>query len=277
MTKSDAFIESKSLRESVIKHTEVLDKVKGLVMLPDDLHVTVQLAADYFEISDKTIESLIFDNKEELESDGLKVLSGDELSSFKKESQISSRAASLTIIPRRAVLRMGMLLRDSEVAKQVRTYLLNIEEEAPIEPDESELSPELRAFGEIYRSMTRTELEQKRLASRVEEIKEVVSLNSDNWRKDTSTLISKIALNDGAADAFKNVRTAIYKEVEQRGGFKLDIRLMNKRKRLAYEGVSKSAQDKLSKVDVIADDKRLIEVYLAVVKDFAIYYGVEVS
>jgi hypothetical protein len=171
-----------------------------------------------------------------------------------------------------------MLLRDSEVAKQVRTYLLNIEEEAPkIEPDESELSPELRAFGEIYRSMARTELEQKRLATQVEGIKEVVSLNSDNWRKDAGTLISKIALKDGGSDAFRDVRTAIYKEVEQRGGFKLDIRLMNKRQRLAYEGASKSAQDKLSKVDIIADDKRLIEVYLAVVKDFAIHYGVEVS
>ncbi|MDF2790130.1 MAG: hypothetical protein K0S80_3228 [Neobacillus sp.] len=131
MTKSDAFIESKSLRESVIRHTEVLDKVKGLVMLPDDLHITIQLAAEYFEVSDKTIESLIFDNKDELESDGLRVLTGDELSSFKKESQISSRAGSLTIIPRRAVLRMGMMLRDSEVAKQVRTYLLNLEEATP--------------------------------------------------------------------------------------------------------------------------------------------------
>lgn len=31
---------------------------------------------------------------------------------------------------KRAVLRFGMLLRDSEVAKEVRTQLLNIKEEA---------------------------------------------------------------------------------------------------------------------------------------------------
>lgn len=131
MNKLDAFIESKSLRESVIKHTEVLDKVKGLTMLPDDLHITVQMAADYFEVSKKTLESCIEDNYEELESDGTKVISGDELAPLKRAGSISKNVAQLMIIPRRAVLRMGMLLRDSEVAKQVRTYLLNLEEASP--------------------------------------------------------------------------------------------------------------------------------------------------
>jgi hypothetical protein len=135
MTKSDAFIESKSLRESVIRHTEVLDKVKGLVMLPDGLHITIKLAAGYFEVSPKTIESLIHDNRDEIESDGLKVLKGEELkkyaSLFGKEASMSSKTSQFTIIPRRAILRMGMLLRDSEVAKQIRTYLLNLEEDTP--------------------------------------------------------------------------------------------------------------------------------------------------
>ncbi|MDD9149229.1 hypothetical protein OYT88_11760 [Sporolactobacillus sp. CQH2019] len=136
MTKSDAFIESKSLRESVIRHTEVLDKVKGLTMLPDDLHVTVQMAADYYEVGETAISSLIHDNRDELESDGLKSLKGDDFKKFvtslKEEANIvSPKTRSLTIIPRRAILRMGMLLRDSEVAKQVRTYLLNLEESSP--------------------------------------------------------------------------------------------------------------------------------------------------
>lgn len=136
MYKSDALIESKSLRESVIDQTDVLDKVKGIALLPDGLHVTIEMAGNYYEVSPKTIESLIFDNKDELESDGLMVLNGERLSSFKKESQISSRAAFLTIIPRRAILRMGMLLRDSHVAQRVRGYLLNVEEVARVEAPE---------------------------------------------------------------------------------------------------------------------------------------------
>jgi hypothetical protein len=43
---------------------------------------------------------------------------------------------------------------------------------------------------------------------------------------------------------------------------------------MADEGASKSKRDKLSKLDVIAEDKRLLEIYLAIVKEFAVKYGV---
>ena len=48
----------------------------------------------------------------------------------------------------------------------------------------------------------------------------------------------------------------------------------NKRRRMADEGASKSKRDNLTKVDVILDDKKLVEIYVAVVKEFAIKYGV---
>jgi hypothetical protein len=130
LSKSDALIESRSLRESVIDRTDVLDKVKKLVMLPDDLHISVEMAASYFEVSKSTIEAVIHDHRDEVESDGLKVLRGEELTCFKQVANISKRARAFTIIPRRAVLRIGMLLRDSKVAKTVRDYLLNVEEVA---------------------------------------------------------------------------------------------------------------------------------------------------
>jgi len=126
--KSDALLESKTLRESVINRTEVLDKVKKLTMLPDDLHVSIDMAAAYYEVGKEAINSLIKDNREELESDGLKVLRGSELMSFKDMGVIGKNTSAFTIIPRRALLRIGMLLRDSVVARQVREYLLNVEE-----------------------------------------------------------------------------------------------------------------------------------------------------
>ena len=39
-------------------------------------------------------------------------------------------------------------------------------------------------------------------------------------------------------------------------------------------GVSKSKIDKLNQLDVIADDKKLIQGYVSVIKDMAIKYGV---
>ncbi|MEV2910963.1 hypothetical protein ABNF65_20710 [Paenibacillus larvae] len=139
MINSSALIESKSLRESVIDRTEVLDKVKKLSMLPDDLHISVEMAANYFEVHEDAVEKVIRSNREELEADGLRVLKGNQLSAFKAESGIKSRAAAFTLIPRRAVLRIGMLLRDSQVARSVRDHLLNVEAEHKASYDDPEL------------------------------------------------------------------------------------------------------------------------------------------
>ena len=57
-------------------------------------------------------------------------------------------------------------------------------------------------------------------------------------------------------------------------GVSLQIRLTNKRRRMADEGVSKSKRDKLNYLDIIAEDKKLIEGYTAIVKEMAIKYGV---
>jgi phage antirepressor YoqD-like protein len=62
--------------------------------------------------------------------DGARVLRGRELSEFKSESNYTSNAGRLTIFPKRSVLRVGMLLRKSRVAEEVRNQLLNIEEVA---------------------------------------------------------------------------------------------------------------------------------------------------
>ena len=67
-----------------------------------------------------------------------------------------------------------------------------------------------------------------------------------------------------------------YRRVEERAGVSLGTRLTNNRNRMAGEGVCKSKRDKLSKVDVIADDKKLIEIYVAIVKEMAVKYGVAV-
>lgn len=125
---SDLLIESKSLRESVIDRVDVLDKVKKLVTLPGDVNITVDMSSNYYEVGIEAIQSLIKDNRKELESDGLRVITGSELMSYKDIGLIPKNAARLIVFPRRAMLKMGMLLQNSEVAKSVRTYLLDAEE-----------------------------------------------------------------------------------------------------------------------------------------------------
>lgn len=122
-----ALTESRVLRMEYADRASVLDAVKPIRMMRDDLHITTDMVAAYFGVGVKAIESLAFDNREELDANEYRVISGDELTSFKEVCGIRSRARSLALFTRRTVLNVGMLLRDSEVARSVRTYLLDSE------------------------------------------------------------------------------------------------------------------------------------------------------
>jgi hypothetical protein len=147
-----ALVESRTLREEKIKNIEVLDKVKSIQYLTDNFIVTVNQSANFYEVPEGTIKSTISEHKNELKSDGLKILKNKELEKFKGKLENPTTlkyASKLTIIPRKALLRIGMLLRDSPIAKKVRTYLLNMEK------NKSEFTPKLalKTFKEIKKTL----------------------------------------------------------------------------------------------------------------------------
>lgn len=162
---------------------------------------------------------------------------------------------------------IAMIQRTPE-GKAIRQKLISLE------TDISSLSPELR-------EMIRLDLEQKRQARaiedvshRVDSIGEVIALSPNSWRKDVCNLIHKVAQKLGGNEYIRDVSAEVYKLVDERASVSLSTRLTNKRRRMADEGVCKSKRDKLNKMDVIADDKKLIEIYVAVVKEMCIKYGV---
>ena len=131
----EAFVDRQDVRELYIGRVDVLNKVKTLVMLPDGEYTTTEKVAEFYNVDKETIKQVIKRNRPELDSDGYHVMKYAELNGYKeKYAKVQNvpivATTQLAIIPRRAVLRIGMLLRDSEVAKQIRTYLLNIEETA---------------------------------------------------------------------------------------------------------------------------------------------------
>lgn len=140
--------------------------------------------------------------------------------------------------------------------------------------DTSNLSPELQMFGNIFKSLARQESLQKELESKVDNISNIVALNTVEWRKDAQNLINKIAkLRGNTGEVHKEIRSEIFNEVDRRGGVQLSTRLTNKRRRMAEEGINKTKRERVSKVDVIAEDKKLIEIYVAIVKEYAVKYG----
>lgn len=110
---------------------------------------------------------------------------------------------------------------------------------------------------------------------RQEHISEVLSLNPTEWRRKTTELLNKISFSRGGEGAYQAVRNESYEKLEERAKCKLSVRVTNIRKRMALEGLPKSKIDKVSKLDAIAEDARLTEIYLAIVKEMAIQYKVD--
>lgn len=143
--------------------------------------------------------------------------------------------------------------------------------------DTTQLSPELQMFQTLFTTLATQELNQKKLERKVDNISEIVALNSTDWRKDTTLILNKIARKQGGFEMYRKIRNESYEILEQRASAKLSIRVNNKKKIMALEGVSKSKIDKVSNLDIIGEDKRLLEIYLAIVKEMAIRYQVNIN
>ncbi|MGR5977167.1 hypothetical protein ACT7DE_29870 [Bacillus paranthracis] len=128
----ETFIINANIRESYMNRVDVLEKVKGLLLLPNMEMATTKQVAEFYEIEDSVIRHVIKENKEELLQDGYKINVGKDLaceliSHAKVErkrghilinGEMRLPYTEVALFSKRAILRVGMLLRDSLVAKR---------------------------------------------------------------------------------------------------------------------------------------------------------------
>ncbi|MGX9296081.1 phage antirepressor KilAC domain-containing protein [Tsukamurella paurometabola] len=146
--------DARNERDQLAGRTDVLDRVGVLRTLPDGVHVSTPMIAEFYGVPVETVKNTVKRNREEFESDGYTVIARGEVG-FKMnltpaDLGMPDTAPSLALFPRRAVLRVGMLLRDSETAREVRTYLLDAEHDAPAR----QLSEDEKLF-EAFQILTR--------------------------------------------------------------------------------------------------------------------------
>lgn len=141
--------------------------------------------------------------------------------------------------------------------------------------DLRKLTPELRQMIHMELRLQEQEKALKDVNRQIDGIRDIVKLSPNNWRKECRRQIVKIAHKLGGNEYIKEVHAEAFQLVDERAGVSLSIRLTNKRRRMAEEGVCKSKRDKLTKADVIADDAKLIEIYTLIIKEMSIKYGVE--
>jgi hypothetical protein len=165
-------VEDKSLREQVAGRVDVLDKVKELFLLPRLEMMTAQQVADYYGVGVDAVQKCYRRNKDEINMDGaskipvksmvsrfgqdVQIVSYRGYKDIKLSDDITLRVPNVGILlfPKRAILRIGMLLRDSEVAKEVRTQLLNTFEHATPEERVEEIDRELERVKESNKMLT---------------------------------------------------------------------------------------------------------------------------
>lgn len=131
------YTESRTARDEAINISDVdfLDKIKAIKYLTDDMVLSIDQIAQYYEASIDSVRTIIKRNREEFEDDGMVVLSGKELKDFKDKinassiepSPISNTVNSLTLLTKSSLLRIGLIMTNNLMATKIRNYLIQCE------------------------------------------------------------------------------------------------------------------------------------------------------
>jgi hypothetical protein len=134
-----ALTESRSLRSEHLsrisneKALSALNKAKSIVMAlwEGESVATTSEIAHFYEVTEETARQSLKRHRVEFESDGLKSLRGKELKGVRDILSLSPNSPNETLWNPRSAIRLGMILRDSDVAKTVRDVLLDLVEVVP--------------------------------------------------------------------------------------------------------------------------------------------------
>lgn len=275
-------INNEELRNQCIDHYEVLEKVKKLLLIPGTETATMKQVAEYYNVGVEAINSIIKENREEMEEDGLLNLKGKEIKEFLVNCQkqlpkdlvqsfkdftnfrgyftygdIKFANNKNLLFPRRAILRIGMLLRDSEIAKEVRTQLLNIEEKTSDETKIADITEEQQlalSVGMAYASGNPDAIIMATGKMMDFKNRHIVTLEQDNkalageileW-KDRSKLNAGIRkLSAVTRVPFKDLWVKLYKNLQYK--YSIDLKSRNGGKKPYIANVKEEEWDKVLK------------------------------
>ncbi|EHH0849426.1 DNA-binding protein [Vibrio vulnificus] len=123
-------------RQNILNNRYALQKAEqhlalGGVQFNGEAVFTKQQVMELFEISERTIERYLSSHADELKNNGYQILRGSKLKEFKALSygtviDDGTKTSVLGVFSFRAILNLGMLLTDSERAKELRSRVLDI-------------------------------------------------------------------------------------------------------------------------------------------------------
>ena len=243
MKNENQLLENKELREKNLGRVEVLDQVKELLMLGDSEFATTEMVAKYYEVKLEAIQSLIKDNREELLNNGFKLYKRSEiLNVLKGQLEITIPNRGLNLFSKRAILNVGMLLRDSKIAQELRSRLLDVvhdseTEEASIKTIIEEIDEEKQLMMDRIQAEINGDFEEvciinaklfalknKRIKE-LEEINEVI-INHSTTIEDSRSVINRLIrlIASQTKVTFGNAYNEFYSKINYKLGINLKAR-----------------------------------------------------
>ena len=243
MKNENQLLENKELREKNLGRVEVLDQVKELLMLGDTEFATTEMVAKYYEVKLEAIQSLIKDNREELLNNGFKLYKRSEiLNVLKGQLEITIPNRGLNLFSKRAILNVGMLLRDSKIAQELRSRLLDVvhdseTEEASIKTIIEEIDEEKQLMMDRIQAEINGDFEEvciinaklfalknKRIKE-LEEINEVI-INHSTTIEDSRSVINRLIrlIASQTKVTFGNAYNEFYSKINYKLGINLKAR-----------------------------------------------------
>jgi hypothetical protein len=294
----------------------ILESVKDILTIANTDLITVQMGADYYEVGLEAINSLIKNNRDELIENGLKIykkkdflkvleghlrnnkqMNGKSILTFNDGYELIFPNRGMYLMTKRTLLNIGMLLRDSEIAKELRKRILDIVHDAEngngnIDTISNEIDEETRLKVDYVDAMMSGDLvKMNEINAKLFELKNKRILELEKESKHKSGVIEGLAENITLAEKRQRLNQIIringidkvtdrwnllYSEFEKKYHLDLSKRMSN----LVYKGkiinnlgeeikvTKKIKENKLEYIDKVLN--QLNELYELSVKLFEI-------
>jgi hypothetical protein len=257
----ELLVDNKDLRNQMASRVDVLSKVKDVFLVAGVDAMTTRQVADFYEVELGVIHSCVVRNKKEIYDDGVQKIKSSQwvIRGVKVQNRdgsgngnvlltngdtVSLNAGLSLFFSLRAVLRIGMLLQESRIAREVRTQLLNTYENASVEVRTTAINEEEELYANIAKAMMSGDASQiaiacgaafeyknrhiKKLESHVESLQEekniLVAGQSKLGDKNTLNLLVRAVAKNAFRGEWGLAWNQFYKFVYYRNGYNIDSR-----------------------------------------------------
>ncbi|MEE1072503.1 MAG: hypothetical protein U0L26_08975 [Cellulosilyticum sp.] len=270
-------------REENMNRVEVLDKVGTLLSLPNTELYTTEMVANYYGVAIETIYSVLHQNTEELSNNGYSIMKKENLLTLKIKVKTkrggfdildadnnivaTGNNKGIATFTKRTVLNVGMLLRDSKIAQEVRSRLLDITHDA--EKDNGSVSNVISELNEEQQLMLNRmeaefngdfekvcEINAKLFALKNKRIKEledeVESITVHSLTIEESTKVINRLMRIIAAKEYNNQFGKVWGDFYSKLNYKLGINVKARTKKKKSDSyLSTMTEDELFKAEEI--------------------------